>query len=428
MPSVPDTSSPAEPEAAADEAVRVESSAFVDVDWARRSSRIQRPDARTLGLLAALAVLVYVFAYDYVVAPETLVTVWFFDWDVTRVDWLSMLAVVFATRYGVVPLLASRERSERQFRTFLRRPGAVLAVLYLVVFVVVGLVGPDQFFALEYPRLKYRFQPPVFSRFPMDGVYNYNCKGVVSDGYCYGSWQYPLGTTRFGQNLLKLVAHAMRIALQLSMTAGMIMVVLATVVGTLAGYYGGLVDDTLMGYVDIQQTVPAIVVYLILSTIYLGNTEGVTDGRMFALILVFGLLNWGGIARLVRSEVLERREKGYVRAAKAAGASDLHVIRKHIVPNSKATIVTSLTRQIPLLVLAQVALAFLNLNRVDSKSLGRLFRFAHIGHANRQIAIPWHQKWWISVFPVLFLIVTVVAFNVLGDTLRDVLTPREKVE
>jgi peptide/nickel transport system permease protein len=354
--------------------------------------------------------------------------VWFFDWDLDGVDWLFVTAMVLLVRYGVLPLTRNRGRTATQVRAFLRRPAGALSVLYLLVFAFAGLVGPDTFFALEYPRLKFRYQPPVFAQFPMDEQHYYNCAGQVADGMCNGTLQYPLGTAPFGENMLRVIVQATRQGLELGVTAGMIMAVLASSVGTLAGYYGGLVDDVLMGYVDIQQTVPAIVIYLVLATLWFGNMEGVSDGGMLSLILVFGLLNWGGIARLVRSGVLKRREKGYVRAAKAAGASDRHVIRRHIVPNSKATIVTSLTRQIPLLVLAQVALAFLNLNRVDSKSLGRLFRFAHIGHANRQIAIPWHQKWWISVFPVLFLIVTVVAFNVLGDTLRDVLAPREKVE
>lgn len=404
----------------------IESATFVSVDWDETSDRFPRPDAETLGLLLSLAVLATLFAYDYVVKPDELV--WFMNWDLDGVDWLFVTAMLLMVRYGVAPLGRQRGRTARHLRAFLRRPAGTLSGLYLLAFAVVGIVGPDTFFALDYPRLKYRFQPPLFGQFPADQLHYYNCAGPVVDGMCQGTLQYPLGTAPFGEGMLKVILHATRLGLELGVTAGMIMAVLATVVGTVAGYYGGLVDDVLMGYVDIQQTVPAIVVYLVVATVWLGNLEGVTDGGMLTLILVFGLLNWGGIARLVRSGVLKRREKGYVRAARAAGASDLHVIREHVVPNSKATIVTSLTRQIPLLILAQVALAYLELNRLEYYSLGRMMRYAHRVNIAGSANVPWYQVWWISVFPAVFLVATVLSFNLLGDTMRDVLDPQEGVE
>lgn len=404
----------------------IESAAFVSIDWDARQTRLPRLEPETLGLLISLAVLLALFAYDFVVKPDELV--WFVNWDLDGVDWLFVTSMLLIVRYGVVPLVRRRDRTARQLRAFLRRPAGLLSVVYLAVFAGVGLVGPDTFFALDYPRLKYRFQPPAFFEYPADKHYYYNCAGEVVDGMCQGSLAYPLGTAPFGENMLKVILHATRLGLELGVTAGMIMAVLATVLGTVAGYYGGLLDDVLMGYVDIQQTVPAIVVYLVVATVWLGNLEGVTDGGMLTLILVFGLLNWGGIARLVRSGVLKRREAGYVRAAKAAGASDLHVIRNHIVPNSKATIVTSLTRQIPLIILAQVALAYLELNRLEYYSLGRMMRYAHRVNIAGSSGGPWYEVWWISVFPAIFLVFTVLSFNLLGDTMRDVFDPQEGVE
>jgi len=404
----------------------IQSAAFVTVDWDALSDQFPRPDLETLGLVLSLAALATLFVYDYVVKPEELV--WLLGWDLDGVDWLFVTAMVLLVRYGVLPLTRNRGRTATQVRAFLRRPAGALSVLYLLVFAFAGLVGPDTFFALEYPRLKFRYQPPVFAQFPMDEQHYYNCAGQVADGMCNGTLQYPLGTAPFGENMLRVIVQATRQGLELGVTAGMIMAVLASSVGTLAGYYGGLVDDVLMGYVDIQQTVPAIVIYLVLATLWFGNMEGVSDGGMLSLILVFGLLNWGGIARLVRSGVLKRREKGYVRAAKAAGASDRHVIRRHIVPNSKATIVTSLTRQMPLLILAQVALAYLGLNRLEYYSLGRMMRFAHRQFVAGGGKMPWHEMWWVSVFPMLFLVATVLSFNLLGDTMRDVLDPQEGVQ
>jgi peptide/nickel transport system permease protein len=119
---------------------------------------------------------------------------------------------------------------------------------------------------------------------------------------------------------------------------------------------------------------------------------------------------------------MQRRSAGYVRAARSAGASDLHVLRKHVIPNSTATIVTALTRQIPLLILAQVALAYLKLNNVAYRSLGEVL----LRGLSRN-PVPWHVKWWIPGFVTLFLVLTVVAFNVFGDVVRDVLDPKEEV-
>lgn len=399
---------------------------FLDVDWEARADRLPRPDLASAGIVVALVLLGTLFVYDYIVRPETLIAP--LNWDFDGVDWLFVTSMLLLTRYGVVPLVRTRGRSVRTLGEFLRRPAGAFSLGYLVLFVVIGLIGPDQLFGLDYPRLEFKYQPPVFGQYPADEQFYYNCAGPVVDGMCQGTWRYPLGTAPFGEDMLKVIAHATRLGLELGVTAGMIMAVLATFVGTMAGYFGGLVDDVLMGYVDIQQTVPAIVIYLVVATVFLGNLEGVTDGGMLTLILVFGLLNWGGIARLVRSGVLQRTQKGYVRAAKAAGASDLHVIRNHVIPNSKATIVTSLTRQIPLLILAQVALAYLGLNRLEYYSLGRMMRYAHRQYVAGGTQAPWFETWWVAVFPALFLVLTVVAFNLLGDTMRDVLDPQEGVQ
>ncbi|MFB6268959.1 MAG: ABC transporter permease [Halobacterium sp.] len=381
---------------------------FTSIDWSSRSSGVLDVRLRTVGFVAAVAALAAVFTYDYVVSPPSLIG----TWDVTRMDWVFFLSCILFVRYGVVPLATDRQRSASSVREFLRRPAGVLSLAYILGFGLLGLVGPE---LLGMPRVDFyaNLQPPVWGTVNMDDVHPYRCVGTVTGNVCHGSWQYPLGTTRVGENMVNVIMYSAHIALKLSLAAAMIMVVVATAVGTTAGYFGGWVDDVLMRYVDVQQTVPAIVVYIIVATMYLGK-------GLFTLALVFGLLNWGGIARLVRSETLERRENGYVRAARSAGASDLHVIRRHIVPNSTATVVTALTRQIPLLILAQVALAYLKLNTVALRSLGGILRRSLHGRY-----MAWDQKWWVIGFATLFLVCTVLAFNVFGDTARDVLDPKE---
>lgn len=391
---------------------QLDSARFTSIDWAEESSSRWDVRRRTAALVLALLTVAALFAYDYTVSPTELVST--LDWDVTRMDWLFLVSSVLFVRYAIVPLVTARDRSVAYLREFAGHPAGILSLAYIVTFGVLGLVGPE-WFGLARTDLYAGVQPPVFTSVYTGDIVNAVCVGPASGDHCHGTWAYPLGTTRLGEGVAKIVVKGMRMALKLSVGTAMIMVVIATTVGTTAGYYGGLVDDLVMRYVDVQQTIPAIVVYIVLSTMYLGQ-------GLFALALVFGLLNWGGIARLVRSEAMQRRSEGFVRAAQAAGASNVHVIRKHVIPNSAATIVTALTRQIPLLILAQVALAYLRLNVVNLRSLGGVLR--------RGLSfdpVVWHVKWWVTVFPALFLLLTVISFNVFGDVMRDVLDPQEEV-
>ncbi len=393
---------------------------FTAIDWDEESRVLPRPRGRSVGLVLALAVLAALFAYDFVVQPDELIAA--FNWDVSRMDWLTLTSLVLLARYVGFPLVADRRRAGRYVREFLSRPAAVLSLLVLAFFGLVALVGPELLYQ-SFPKLSDRLNPPAFAGLYVDDLTMvHECVGPVTDGTCQGTGKYLLGTTRIGEDLALLLARGVRVALVLGISAAMIMGLVATAVGTTAGYLGGWVDDVLMSYVDVQQTVPAIVVYIVLATLFLGSLEGVTQGGLFAVALVFGLIDWGGIARIVRSEVQARRSLGYVRAARAAGASDLHVIRRHIIPNSTGTIVTSLTRRIPLLILAQTALAYLALNRVGSKSLGRILR---IGLEPRHMA--WHRKWWITTFAVVVLILLVIGFSVFGDEVRDIIDPQSEV-
>lgn len=394
---------------------------FTSIDWDDEAGSRFRPDSRTVGFVLLLAVLAALLAYDLLVNPGELITE--LNWDPTRMDWLTLVSLAILGRYVLVPGLLDSRRTIRFARAFLSRPAGFLSATTLGLLAIFAIVGPAVL-DTGYPRLSHRLQPPLFGTFPADALsFVYECTGHVAGGACHGSMQYPLGTTRWGEDITLLLAQGVQVALILGLAAGTIMAVLATAVGTIAGYYGGWVDDILMRYVEVQQTVPAVVVFVVLATLFLGNLTGITQGGLFALALVFGLLDWGGIARLVRSEVLTRRSAGYIRAARAAGGSDRHIIRRHVIPNSRATIVTAVTRRIPLLILAQTALAYLELHRAGEQSLGRLLRVGLEG-----FHVAWYQKWWITTMAVLTLVLLVVAFSVLGDVARDLLDPQTEVE
>ncbi|WP_232686680.1 ABC transporter permease [Halobacterium zhouii] len=381
---------------------------FTAIDWDDESSRTVPLRPRTVGFGLALLAVAALFAYDHVYVTTALIG----TWNPTRMDWLFLVAAMVTVRYGVVPLVFDRDRTATYVRAFLSHPLGVASFGYLLVLGVVGLVGPDVF---GMARVDYaaKMQPPAFTSVYAENIPLHNCVGRVVGEYCHGTLAYPLGTTKVGEDMVRVIVYGMHIGFKLGLSTAVLLVLVATAVGTTAGYAGGWVDDVLMGYVDVQQAIPAIVLYIILATLYLGK-------GLFALALVFGLFDWGGIARLVRSETLKRRSSGYVRAARAAGASDLHVVRRHVVPNSTATIVTALTRQIPVLILIQVALAYLKLNRVNVRSLGEVLL-----RGLASTPVPWYRRWWVTVFVVATLAVTVIAFNVFGDVLRDVLDPQE---
>jgi len=234
-----------------------------------------------------------------------------------------------------------------------------------------------------------------------------NCAGQVTAEGCWGTWDSPLGTNYVGKDILALLFVGFRVSLEVALITSMIMLPIATVAGTFAGYTGGFVDDAITGYIDIQQTIPAFVAYIVLAYVFTRS--------LFLLILIFGLLSWGGAARLVRSEVVQRREAEFVTAARSAGADDRRIMLKHILPNVSNTVLTSVTRRIPMLILAEAAIAYLSLNEIMVISLGESI-------ANGLEYFP--NSWWVSSELTLALALVVLSFSLLGDALRDILDPR----
>jgi len=229
----------------------LESARFTSIDWAEESGGWRSLRLRTVGLVAALLLVAVLFTYDYVAAPRELFE--FMDWDVTRMDWLFLVSTVLFVRYALVPLAINRDRSSAYVREFVRRPAGVLSLGYIVFFGVMGVVGPE-WFGLARVNFYATVQPPVFTSVYAENIRAHNCVGKMVENQCHGTWKYPLGTTRVGEDMVKLIVYAIRIGLKLALSAAMIMVVIATAVGTAAGYFGGWVDDVLMRYVDVQQT------------------------------------------------------------------------------------------------------------------------------------------------------------------------------
>lgn len=392
---------------------------FEDVDWDEVAARRHRPSLRTLTYASGLLLLALGVLYDTVlvhgrptlVAVGPRVDLGFFlvtplTWDLSRLDWLFLLSLLTFACYVVWPLAVDAGLRGRLWREFRRRPVALACLCYLVLVFLVGLFGP--FVWSPSVNFSHSHQPPVFGRGPAQ--FATPCVGHETRAFCYGSWRYPLGTDPFGYDMWALLVSGAHVAVKVSLVTATLIVPVATFVGTVAGYVGGRLDSALMGYVDVQQTIPAFVAYIVLS--YWGRS-------LFLFVLVFGLLSWGGLARLVRSETVQRRQSGYVLAARSAGAPDRSIVSRHIVPNVSNAVVTGLTRQIPLIILIEAAISYMDMNDIMVISWGETISgglggaFAHFP-----------EVWWPVLFPVAALTLTVVACSIVGDALRDALDPR----
>lgn len=374
-----------------------ESDRFEDVEFDQLDSGIAAlgwMEAATYGAFVAYALLL---VYDVFVIPTSEATIdvmiagFGYVWDFTGVDWLFVGTLLVLFFYGIVPLARNRRLTAYYWREFKKNKAAVLGLLFLIGIFLVGTIGTIFINAPE-PNFGAISQPPIWQ-----------------EG---GSWEYPFGTTQDGVGVMKAVIFGMRVSMQVALIATLISMVIATAVGATAAYGGGWVDEVLMRYVDIQLTFPTFFLFLLL--VYLFGS-----GSLFLLIVIFGLTGWGSYARIIRSEALQRNEEAYIQAAKSAGGSSYHVIRRHIIPNVSNSIITAATLNIPFLILAEASLAFLGLGDPTAYSWGQT-----IASGRGELS----DAWWISTIPGIFLFLTILSFNFLGDALRDALDPRQETE
>jgi peptide/nickel transport system permease protein len=386
---------------------------FEDVDWDEVSGQVTVRSPTQWAALIAFGVVALALVYDAFIlssGPTFDFTVAGFEyvWDVTAVDWLFVMTLLVLFFYAVVPLAQNPRMTAYYWKEFRKNKPAVVSLGFLLVIFFVGTVGT---IFIQPPELNViaSYQPPVFMS--VDASVPSSCVGEVTNGQCQGTWEYPLGTTGDGKGILKMVIFGMRVSMQVGLIAMLISIFIATLVGATAAYAGGWVDEVLMRYVDIQLTFPTFFLFLFLAYLY--------GGSLFILIMIFGVTGWGGIARIIRSEALQRNEEEYIRAAQSAGASGLYVVRRHMVPNVSNSIITAATLNIPILILSEAALSFIGVGDVTVPSWGQVIAS---GRGDLSTA------WWISTIPGVFLFLTILAFNFLGDALRDALDPRQETQ
>lgn len=222
-----------------------------------------------------------------------------------------------------------------------------------------------------------------------------------------GEWSYPLGTDFLGRDMLSRAVHGSRLTLVISGGAVILATVFGIVLGMVAGFYGRWADEIISWLIDIQLAFPVIVLALAIIAILGGSLTG--------LIVVLAITSWATMARLVRGQILSARNEVYVEAARAIGAPTYSIMTRHLLPNIFSPILAVATFEMSRLVLTESALSFLGLGVAPPQvTWGGM-----IGDGRAYV----YDAWWTATVPGIMIAVLVIAFNFLGDGLRDAFDP-----
>lgn len=265
---------------------------------------------------------------------------------------------------------------------YARHKGGVIGLICLAVVSATGLTASFWFPLSPWDMVDGPFMPPLTP----------------------GAW---LGTDTLGRDVAAGIAYGARVSLILGLVSTLAAALLGTALGAIAGYFGGKVDQWLMGVVELFQTVPSFLLAVVLVAVLTPSIE--------TIVFTIAIVSWPSLARLVRAEFMSLRSREFVQAAVLSGQSSARIIVTQILPNSLSPIIVSASLMVASAILLESGLSFLGLGDPNMMSWGYI-----IGSSRSAI----REAWWMSVFPGLAIMLTVLALNLIGEALNDALNPK----
>jgi ABC-type dipeptide/oligopeptide/nickel transport system permease subunit len=280
--------------------------------------------------------------------------------------------------------VAERSQAQLVLRRFLQHRAAMISLVVLVLLVLLAYVGGL--------------------------LWHYQAGDITPDNSQPPSLDHPFGTDAVGKDQFAQVLRGTRISLQISVMVALLSTFVGTLWGAVAGYFGGVVDSVMMRFSDLVLTLPLIAVAAMLAHLF--------GGSWYLIAMVIAGLTWAYVSRVARSVVLSLREKEFVEAARALGATDTRIILRHLVPNSLGSIIVNATLLVATAILTETALSYLGFGvQNPDTSLGLLVSEAQTALTTRP---------WLFYFPGLFIILIALTINFIGDGLRDALDPQQR--
>ena len=353
---------------------------------------------RNLIFIGLLLVLILIFLLDVYLVDQILEPLGYF----------YVFFIIVVVLYGIYPLYVNRRLTKYYWERTKRHRLSVLGLAFIIFLIVMALIGP--LFTQDPTKVNFQEKnlPPVGFTI-QQSVYDLKTGNFI-EWEDPGTWQHPLGTDDKGRDMLAMLVSGARVSLQVGMLATLIAILIGTIMGVVSAYLGGVADMALMRFTDVMMTFPFFLLLVFIIFIF--------GPSLAFIILAIGLTGWTGTARLVRSEALSLRTREFIMASKSLGASDSRIVFRHLIPNVLSTVIVIATLSIPGVILAEAALSFIGLGDPTVTSWGMVL---NAGQRSLDTA------WWIAVEPGFMLFLTVLAFNFLGDGIRDAFDPRSQV-
>lgn len=271
-----------------------------------------------------------------------------------------------------------------------------LAILGLIMVVAITLVC---------------FIGPLFYKYGYNTQTNDVLVGFMKKGHIFG-------TDKLGRDIFARIMYGGRISILIGFVSVIVETILGTLVGAIAGYYGGKVDSFCMAVVNVWTSLPFLPIIIILGSV-LSARKVSPEGRIFFLIMIMGILSWGGIARLVRGEVLSLREQEFIQATEALGLRDVRKLLKHIIPNVIPILIVNATLGVGSYIIQESALSYLGVGVSEPMaSWGNML-------ASAKSLADIQKRMWLWLPPGLCIVWITLGTNLLGDGLRDALDPKK---